>query len=163
MKEYKLGDIKNFTWNKDNFLMLLSLIKCVIVSFYLAFQKYGFIHNDAHFGNILIKETKKDELIYENGISIKLYGYLPIIMDFETSLMDETKSNYKVLHELLMQIIYGIRHYINIRVFNLEPINQYLLTNHIIDINILLFLIDKLEFIEKINMYELPKYNPHIF
>jgi hypothetical protein len=52
MKEYELGDLKKYDWNEENFIMLLSIIKCIIVSFYSAFKNYGFIHNDAHFGNI---------------------------------------------------------------------------------------------------------------
>lgn len=167
MKNYELGDIKNYKWDENNFIMLLSLIKCVIVSFYLAFKKFGFIHNDAHFGNILIKETKKEEIVYENEISIKLYGYEPIIMDFETSLFDKTKSNFEMLYKMFIQIISGIHLYINIITNNIEDINKYLLyhiNNNIdIDINQLLYLIDKLEFIRKIDIYKLPKYNPYIF
>lgn len=84
MKEYKLGDMKKYNWNKDNFIMLLSLIKCIMISLYMAFKKYGFIHNDVHFGNILIKETTRKELLFDERISVKLYGYEPKIMDFET-------------------------------------------------------------------------------
>ena len=75
MKEYKLGDIKKYDWNKDNFIMLLSLIKCIMISLYMAFKKYGFIHKDIHFGNILIKETIRKELLFNERISVIFYFY----------------------------------------------------------------------------------------
>lgn len=34
------------------------------MSLFVAFQKYGFIHNDVHFGNYLIKKTEETELKY---------------------------------------------------------------------------------------------------
>jgi len=163
MKEYELGDMKKYHWNKENFIMLLSIIKCIITSFYFAFKNRGFIHNDAHFGNILMEKSSKIELIYDEGITVKLYGYKPIIMDFESSLFDETKTNYVVLHEILKQIINGIQYYVNIRVLNLEPIEQYLLAKEEININYLLSLIDKLVFVEKIDMYKGFVYNPDVY
>jgi hypothetical protein len=193
MKEYKLGDMKKYDWNKDNFLVLLSLIKCIMISLYMAFKKYGFIHNDVHFGNILIKETTRKELLFDERISVKLYGYEPKIMDFETinkkiynflfiitllkkskdffnnetSLFDESKSNYVILYKILIQIVNGIRDYLNIITNNTDIIQEYLLLNlkNNVDINIehLLSLINNIEFIDKIDMYKKLVYNPNIF
>jgi hypothetical protein len=57
MKYYDLGSIKNYNWNHENFVSLKSLIKQIISSLFIAYVKFGFIHNDTHFGNFLIKKT----------------------------------------------------------------------------------------------------------
>jgi hypothetical protein len=175
MKEYLEGDIKHFDWDikhfdwdKNNFIILLSLIKQIIASLYLAYEKIGFIHNDVHFGNFLIKKTKEETIKYSNlSQDIKLYGYKAIIMDFENSLFDNVKENYNFLYQSIEQIIFGIKWYLDINTNNLEPIKEYL-SNHMknntkLDINILLSLIDKLEFVDRTLKNKILKYDPNIF
>jgi hypothetical protein len=88
-------------------------------------------------------------------------------MDFESSLFDETKTNYDILYKILKQIINGIENYVNIITGNMNLIDIYLYdhiqNNSNININQLLSLIDKLEFMRRIDMYKLPKYDPYIF
>ena len=57
------------------------------MSVFMAYQKYGFLHNDMHLDNILVKKTKKETIEYENR-KIKTYGYKIVIMDFESSLIN---------------------------------------------------------------------------
>lgn len=168
MKEYKLGNIKFFNWNKDNFHILKSLIVQIFISLFLAFQEYGFIHNDPHFGNFLIKEDNDDYYKYNSNISIKLYGYRVIIMDFENSIFDETKNiGYNFLYKNFQQIINNIFFQLNIITNNKDEINKYiddnLINKTIVDIKKLLSLIDNLSMIEKITLYSPKKYDPNIF
>jgi hypothetical protein len=167
MKEYPLGNLKNFNWNKENFHVLKSIIKQCIASLYLAFKNHGFIHNDAHFGNILLKECNNNKIEYDGYTPINLFGYRIIIMDFENSLIDETKSNYSFLYKIFGQIINGIKDYLNIRTNKIIQIMQFLFyyenNNSDININELFALIEQLEFIEKLDLTKFIKYNPNIF
>jgi thiamine kinase-like enzyme len=75
MKEYPLGNLKNFNWNKENFNILKSLLKQIFASLFLAYTQFSFIHNDVHFGNFLIKKTSEERIEYKNIGSIKIFGY----------------------------------------------------------------------------------------
>lgn len=169
MKEYPLSDIKHYNWNKENFHILKSLIKQILVSLFSAYQLYGFIHNDVHFGNFLIKnDSAKNKVINYPivNITIETFGYMAIIMDFENSLFDESKTNYDFLYKTFEQIICGIDWYLDIKTNNIEQIKEYL-TSHIkakkiIDIKYMLDLIDIISFNEKIDKTKLFKYNPTI-
>jgi serine/threonine protein kinase len=81
------GSIRTFKWNHDKYNVLKSIIQQTILSTFMAYQKYGFIHNDLHLDNILLKKTKKETIDYENR-KIKTYGYKIVIMDFESSLIN---------------------------------------------------------------------------
>jgi serine/threonine protein kinase len=85
------GSIKTFKWNHDKYNVLKSIIQQTILSTFMAYQKYGFIHNDLHLDNILLKKTKKETIDYENR-KIKTYGYKIVIMDFESSLININHS-----------------------------------------------------------------------
>ena len=64
MKHYNLGSIENYGWNENNFNLLKNVIKQVIFSILLAYNKKGFIHGDLHSGNVLLKPKKKSEINY---------------------------------------------------------------------------------------------------
>lgn len=85
------GSIRNFKWNPDKYNVLKSIIQQTIMSVFMAYQKYGFLHNDMHLDNILVKKTKKETIDYENR-KIKTYGYKIVIMDFESSLINVEHS-----------------------------------------------------------------------
>lgn len=139
MKKYKLGDIKNYNWNFGNFNILKSLIKQIFVAFFEAFNSYGFVHCNVHFGNFLIKKIKNGE-------------YKVIIMDFEISFFDLTKNEYIVMLNIAyMVILSDILWKLNIVTENLDIITDYINTNRekLIDIDYLLSLIDNIIMIEK--------------
>ena len=164
MKEYKLGNIKKYQWNKDNFYILKSLITQIFISLSLAFNEYGFLHNDTHFGNFLIKENSKPEIIYTPDIAIKLYGYSVIIIDFENSLFDHTKSEaLDILYIDFKKIINNIFLELYL-VVNTDELCKYFDDNiknkTIIDINKLISLVDKLDLISIRDIKQLYKYNP---
>jgi hypothetical protein len=91
------GSIKNFNWfNGDKFDILKSILQQVILSLFISYKSCGFLHNDLHLDNILLKKTKKQSIDYildEKGttntnISIKTHGYKALIMDFDSSMIN---------------------------------------------------------------------------
>jgi RIO-like serine/threonine protein kinase len=89
------GSLRKFNWNHDNFDVLKSVILQTIMSSFVAYDKCGFIHGDFHLDNILLKKTKKREIIYRwmnNSVSIPTYGYKIVIMDFDSSWMVEERE-----------------------------------------------------------------------
>lgn len=87
------GSIRNYKWNLENIHILKSLLKQSIMSLTEAYIKFGFLHNDLHLDNILLKKTKIKEIVYDNA-TIDTNGYKIIIMDFDSSFIgvDTTKS-----------------------------------------------------------------------
>ena len=99
MKEYSDGDIKSYNWSSANFIILLSLLKQIISALFIAYWSFGFIHNDVHFGNFLLKKTDDKTINYKSiPTGIHLYGYKVIIMDFENSYRSRQKAS---LHQAL--------------------------------------------------------------
>ena len=146
MKKYKNGNIKNYDWNYDNFILLKELIKEIFYSLLLAYKNYGFIHNNCHFGNFLISNNHK-----------------VIIIDFENSLFDLTKQNeIKYVYMSFEQIISNILYELNINATNINNTLQYLKQNENIEINTLLEYVDNIQFISKYDKTKLIKYDPNI-
>ena len=84
----KLGRIDKANWTRDNIHVFNSCLKHVVCTLLLAFETFGFNHNDLHFGNILLKKTKKKHIQYGDRIVLPVVdGYFPVIMDFERSNM----------------------------------------------------------------------------
>jgi hypothetical protein len=81
------GSIKNFNWTNDNFDILKSVLQQIIMSSLTAYEKCGFIHNDLHLDNVLLKKTKKDVISYDKK-DIKTCGYKIVIMDFDRSFIN---------------------------------------------------------------------------
>ena len=150
MKEY-IVNIKTYKWDKTNFNIFKSLLKQIFLSLYIAFKDYGFIHNDIHYDNFLLKEQKKEWIIYKYNneeIKIKSNGYSIIIMDFEISFFDEKKIAYNIICSDFMNIINFIDTVLKISTNNSDIIINYLSKKKDFDIKLLLELIDKLEYIE---------------
>jgi thiamine kinase-like enzyme len=136
----------NNNWSIDNFNMLKELLKQIIYALYISYYNFGFIHNDVHFGNFLIKKNSEN-------------NYNVVIIDFETSLFDIEKKNIDILINNFKQIINNINFELNI-ITNSNYLLNYLDTlnnSNIIDINNILQLIDNLIFIEKRDLSKLQK------
>ena len=102
------GSIKNFNWIEHKLDILKSLLSQSIMSLFIAYHKLGFLHNDIHLDNILIKKTKKKHIEYEydyaydyeydyahgkhNKIQIPTYGYKIVILDFDSSMINVNKD-----------------------------------------------------------------------
>jgi hypothetical protein len=171
MPFYKLGDIKNFIWSRDNFNILQSLLKQIIASLHMAFQQFGFIHNDTHPGNFLIAHTNKTTINYNynNKIyTLPLLNYKVIIMDFEQHLLSNpNKESIYIFYMGIEQIFLDLEYKLNIIIDNLNNIKEYInlfKKNGILihDLTDLFNIIDKMNFIKKINISNLT-YNPFVF
>lgn len=167
MKHYKLGSIKNYNWDLNNFQILITLIKQIFAALYIAFNTYGFIHNDTHFGNFLISKTGMKVITHNEIIPIETNGYIAIIMDFENSLKtNNIKSDGYFLLKSFQQIINNILFELNI-VTNTKPIidliDKSIESNQMVDINHLLNLVNNLKMQDKKDPNKLTKYNPNIF
>lgn len=54
----------------------------MIFAIIISFNKKGFIHDDLHYGNILLKPKRNHEIIYENKILV-LNNSKIFIIDFD--------------------------------------------------------------------------------
>lgn len=89
------GSLRKYYWNHDKFHLLKSVILQTIMSSFVAYKTCGFIHGDFHLDNILLKKTKKREIVYtwETGSSIiSTNGYKIVIMDFDSSWIIEERD-----------------------------------------------------------------------
>jgi len=92
MPDIDLGGIGKYKWNRTNFIILKNVIKHVIISLLYAYKKIGFIHKDLHLGNVLLKKTKRKEILYGELGSLELMGILPVIMDYDKSIIQRDSS-----------------------------------------------------------------------
>jgi serine/threonine protein kinase len=90
------GSLRTFEWTPEKLSILESAILQAIMSSMVAYIKCGFIHGDFHLDNILLKKTKKREIIYDlsNGesIAIPTNGYKIVILDFDSSWIVEERE-----------------------------------------------------------------------
>lgn len=111
MKYYKLGSLDNYNWNKENFIILKNIIKQVLFAIIYAYQSKGFIHNDLHTGNILLKNNKKkDDILYGDKI-LKIYELEAVIMDFERAKINDFDNKILLLKSIdkFIMSINGLR------------------------------------------------------
>ena len=158
MKEYE-SNIKTYNWNNENFNILKSLLKQIFLSLYIAFKLFGFIHNDTHFGNFLLKKQKKQIIFYKYNdeiIEVNTEGYSIVIIDFETSLFDKNKTSFDFLCKIFINIINNIKYELNIEFENKDEIIKILSLNKDFEIKQILSLLDNLKYK---NIYKLPLFS----
>jgi serine/threonine protein kinase len=177
------GSVKNFNWfNGDKFNVLKSIIQQTVISLTIAYNKCGFIHNDLHLDNILLKKTKKETIKYQmnnncngndtNEITIKTYGYKSIIMDFDSSMINidnKSKNGYeyfwKNIYNMISRIETDLKNKQNasVSVSNMKKIVTYILDQQTINIFKLLEMIDMMQFKIVEPPKTLYKYDPNVF
>ena len=90
------GSLRTFHWTAEKFPILESAILQAIMSSMIAYIKCGFIHGDFHLDNILLKKTKKREIVYSldtlESIVIPTNGYKIVILDFDSSWIVEERE-----------------------------------------------------------------------
>ena len=137
MPYYVKGSIGKYNWNIDNFHLLKSLLKEIFIALNTAYDLIGFIHNDTHLDNFLISDENK-----------------VVIMDFENSLIDETRNNYRILYFGFSQILIELKIKARLDIHNIKDIIEYVniheKLNKQLDIQNLLLLVDNLKFENKI-------------
>ena len=111
MPYYKLGSLA--VYEPQNIDEIISIVNQFICASLFAYQKIGFLHNDFHIGNILLKPTSKETIKYNlnQGIKeIKTFGVEIIIFDFDRSTFNNKGAFDKYLTQIMTLInIYKLK------------------------------------------------------
>jgi serine/threonine protein kinase len=137
MKYFNEGSIKSHSWTNTNFHILRSVLIQTIYSLLVAYHNTGFIHNDSHLDNILIKRTTRTHSDYQiDGriIEVETNNYTCVIMDFENCLFIDKSSPlffWKMIENIIARV--GIELTTNkgdkIEVSNIYEILAYISSN----------------------------------
>jgi hypothetical protein len=84
MPYYILGDIESYAWRESELGLLKNVLKQICFSLMYAYERIGFLHNDEHLGNILLRITNKKSLKY-GDLELPLEDLYVVITDFEKS------------------------------------------------------------------------------
>ena len=133
MPYYKLGNIRQYPWNKDTFDIFKKLIKNVVKILIYTNKEIGFLHNDLHLDNIMITNNCKVRII-----------------DFELSTINEDdKSNYKKLGMDFRKLFSDIGLLLFINPYTIDNIIRFTTKMRevvVVNIDDIYCLIDKLEY-----------------
>lgn len=84
MPYYALGSMDAYPWRMATLPVLKACLRQLGCAMMVAFERIGFVHNDVHLGNVLMRKTQKKEVVYgEAGVDTE--GMYPMLMDFERS------------------------------------------------------------------------------
>ena len=84
MPYYTMGDMNHHVWNRDNFGVLKNVLTQICFALLYASETCGFVHNDLHMYNVLLRQTRKTQLSY-GDVQLPIDSLYAIIMDFERS------------------------------------------------------------------------------
>jgi serine/threonine protein kinase len=111
MKYFNEGSVKRHSWTNTNFHILRSILIQTIYSLVVAYHKTGFIHNDLHLDNILVKRTTRTHSNYlidkPDNIEIETKNYTCVIMDFENCLFTDKGSPiffWKMIENIITRV-----------------------------------------------------------
>jgi serine/threonine protein kinase len=125
----KDGSMGSFQWSDSNLHIMKSLLKQIICSCWDAFELYGFIHNDLHLHNIMLKKTTKKNVSYKTGGTIETNGFLAKIIDFDRSFIDvERKSGLEIYWKNIENIFLRLKFDLNHVVIDIRPILNMIAT-----------------------------------
>ena len=88
------GQIDKFKWTRENVDVYKSVLKHVICSLLYAYETLSFVHNDMHFGNILLKKTKKSSIQYGDWSIPVVKGYIPDARKSKKSIITTIKTTW---------------------------------------------------------------------
>lgn len=102
MPYYSLGDMNKYTWNRGCLGLLKNVLTQVSFAVLYASQTCGFVHNDLHMYNILLRKTKKTKLEY-GDIDLSIQSLYAVVMDFEKSTVQRGTSReaYNTIRDIL--------------------------------------------------------------
>jgi serine/threonine protein kinase len=129
MPYYSEGDLYTYPWNRATLPILKNILTQACFAVLYAFEQCRFNHNDLHLSNILIRKTKKKELQY-GDVTLPLYGYYAIVMDFEKSAFN--KADYRdvirTIHGILTRVTQLERSDMMLSV-KIDPLNTWMSEN----------------------------------
>lgn len=142
MPFFSMGRFDKYTWSRQNFTVFKSVLKHIVCSLAHAYIQVGFLHNDTHLGNILLRKTSVASVRYDDDLSIPVEGgILPVILDFDRSLIDEQRSSPFILYQDIYRIFALARTEIDMKTtIDQTPknvINHYLMTGKTITTDII--------------------------
>ena len=77
---------------------IFSWIRKWYCSLLYAFENSLFVHCDTHYGNILLKKTKIQSIEYGNRQTLPVLGTLPVVMDFDRSVIQTDNQNCALVY-----------------------------------------------------------------
>lgn len=97
-----LGNLDGYVWNINNLHVLKNVLCQIVFSLLYAYEKFQFVHGDLHPANILLRRSKKKQMVY-GDTSLDILGLYPIVMDFERSYQAENKFSdvYRTIDRFL--------------------------------------------------------------
>lgn len=98
MPYYSIGSMDAYPWRLATLPVLKACLCQLAGAMLTAFQSIGFVHNDVHLGNVLLRKTKKKELVYGEA-QVATENMYPILMDFERSTLG-AKDPTPVYHNI---------------------------------------------------------------
>jgi serine/threonine protein kinase len=110
MNYFNEGSVKSHGWTNSNFHILRSILIQTIYSLIVAYHNTGFIHNDSHLDNILIKRTTRTHNNYqidERTIQIETNNYTCMITDFENCFFTDKSSPiffWKMIENIITRV-----------------------------------------------------------
>ena len=109
MPDIKLGAIYTYEWTEKNFTILQNILKHTVMSMLYARYKLGYVHNDLHKDNVLLKKTTRKTISYDELGELDVFGFIPIIMDYDKSFMKSSMEiKYNDVYDDLIRIIMGL-------------------------------------------------------
>ncbi len=103
MPYYIIGDIGNYVWREEEIGLLKNVLKQICFGLMYAYEKVGFLHNDEHLGNILLRITNKKSIRY-GDLELPLEDLYAVITDFEKSTIGTVGDVYISIKKLLTLI-----------------------------------------------------------
>ena len=146
------GTIDKYKWTKQNFDTLKNVIKHIVITILYSALTIGFIHTDAHLGNIMIQKTNRKIIKYGDFYELEIIGgIMPIIMDYDKAQIQGESVNLVLVYNDIRKLFNLLDAELKIK-FNISKILDLIwtLTNKHISIttdlcNKLLYKIDSLE------------------
>jgi len=172
MPHLKLGNMRSYNWNERNYEVLLSCMQQLSLSLMHAYDMFGFIHNDTHLQNVLLKPSTKSHFEYTLGghmVRIPNKGIQIVFMDFENSMIlrdrpaDGIQFVYKDIGRAFADLTYNMK----LQVVNAEHILSLLNTLSITPLPLIDAYSRLAPLIDSLRFNQMPvlslKYNPHVF
>lgn len=115
--------VRQFEWtvNLTKKDILKSVMKQLVISLYVAFEKYGFLHNDIHLDNVLLRKSTKTNVTYDNlanvgeAVDVPLHKHQICILDFDLSFIG-LKRDWIHFYRDIYRIFSDFATYQNIKV-----------------------------------------------
>ena len=103
MPYYSLGDIESYKWREEELGLLKNVLKQICFSLMYSYERIGFLHNDEHLGNILLRITNKKSIRY-GDLELPLQGLYVVMTDFEKSTVGMYGDVFNSIRKLIFLV-----------------------------------------------------------